>query len=159
MKKNNRKVSKILINKKFQLSTIGVFSLVGLLASSSYIYVAYLFFAKFEKMGKFYGFDKGSSFYKFLAKQEDFIFTSFGLTFLVSSILFLVIGFKYSHKAAGPLYRLNVHLLEMLEDSKNSKDMKKISFRDGDYFREIEENLILYIEQENNNKDFEKKVS
>lgn len=41
---------------------------------------------------------------------------------------------QYSHKVAGPLYRLNM----VLKDMAQGKDVKNVHFRDGDEFREFE---------------------
>ncbi len=45
-----------------------------------------------------------------------------------------VYALQYSHKVAGPLYRLNI----VLKDMAQGKDVKNVHFRDGDEFREFE---------------------
>ena len=53
---------------------------------------------------------------------------------LLAALAGSVYALQYSHRVAGPLYRLNM----VLKDLAEGKDIKKVHFRDGDEFREFE---------------------
>ena len=148
MQANQREVKRILLNKSFQLKMIGAFGGLIVLASSAYAFAVYMFFDKFITLGNKIGVDPNHVFWKFMDRQQESMYTAFGITFIVTLILFLFIGFKFSHKVAGPLYRLNEHLKSIAE---NNGELKEIKFRDGDFFKEIEENFNEVVKSHKNN--------
>lgn len=142
---NNRKVKSLLINKEFQLTFIILNGVLLTLLTLGYALAIYLFFDNFFTLGLENGLSEDHIFFQFISKQRTDIFIFFTITYISSLILFLYISFKISHKVAGPLYRLNEHLKEVVETG----SLKEIKFRKGDYFMEIQDNFNKMVERTN----------
>ena len=73
---------------------------------------------------------------KFIQERKVDIFLTLGAWQFGYTILIFLACIFFSHKIAGPIYKLNMFLQKI---SKN-EDMQIISFRDGDYFHELADN-------------------
>jgi nitrogen fixation/metabolism regulation signal transduction histidine kinase len=79
------------------------------------------------------GLGENSPIYGFVLGQRKMVFFFFSLGFLVSIFASVAWGIYFSHKIAGPLYRLKKHLNETAA----GKAAQPLKFRTGDYFQEI----------------------
>ncbi len=63
---------------------------------------------------------------------------SLDLIFIIKSViltvLLLVAGILYSHRVAGPIYRMRCHMKAMMEGKEN---MPQLGFRENDFFPEL----------------------
>lgn len=124
----------LLINKPFQLSILGWFTLLSVVLIFNFYFVIWYFFYTFKNDAIAAGLPRGHVFFTFLNEQKHFIDQVF---FVLSGIAFLLIifgGLFLSHKVAGPLHRLTEHL-----KSHSKENITPLQFRKSDYFLEIEE--------------------
>lgn len=86
-----------------------------------------------------------------LSAKEDLIFY---LVFIqvVITLLVLIIFIFLTHKIAGPLFKLKNHLARI----RNGEAITPLTFRNGDYFPEVAEEVSLFLEtiQLNQENDF-----
>ena len=134
---------KILIYPKFQLKLI----LTSIVLNFIAFFILYLnveyFFDSLLNAGEMAGAISGDPFFNFVQSQKDkltkLIFLSLILSTIITSIIFLWI----SQKIAGPLVRLQGYLKYTIETG----DIKKLTFRKGDYFLEIAELVNKLLEK------------
>lgn len=121
-----------LIQPKFQIMFMGfvVFSSFIVIMS---IYAANLyFFWKFHQIGLNQHLEADHSFFQFIEQQKQAMNWIFlGLSAFVFVALSLA-GLIFSHKIAGPIYRMREHL----NRTKISKP-QKLKFRKGDFFSDL----------------------
>jgi hypothetical protein len=88
----------------------------------------------------------------FAERKNDILFTLGVWQFGYSLIVFSVCIF-FSHKIAGPIYKLNIFLKKIPELGV----LQTMHFRDGDYFRELEQsyNAAILSIQESRKLDFD----
>ncbi len=134
MKMQNRLLSNILINKRFQLSILGWFIFLSLLMVGCFYLSNWFFFKVMEQEALAAGLDGQHVFFKFLADQKSLMNKIFAVTSVISTIIIILGGLILSHKVAGPLTQLTQHLRKH-----PLKSMVPVKFRKGDYFPEIEE--------------------
>jgi len=132
-----RKIANYLINPRFQgrfllnMLSLALIVLVIIFAANSY------FFHVFEQKGHSLGLPADHVFFKFITSQQETMLSIFLATGVVVVLLITIQGLRYSHKIAGPLYRLNQDMKSMATDG----TLKTIKFRTGDYFPEIEQSF------------------
>ena len=151
MKSYKRKI--ILINPKFQLKVIAFFVSLSALSIGSFYGACIWFFYQFHQMGKDLGLPADHIFYRFLSVQQahlNYIFI--GVSLVVLSIL-IVGGAILSHRIAGPIYRLCQHFKGISEE----KEIRPLSFREGDFFQEITE-AVNPVLKKMNDKNLTKKA-
>ena len=136
--KNNRKI--FLINKKFQLSILGWFSLLTLILITVFYSAVWYFFYNFKQQAVQAGLPTNHIFFVFLKNQQLLMDKVFIASSLVAIIVLFIGGLFLSHKVAGPLYRLTQHLKHH-----SKSDVTPLKFRKGDYFIEIEESFNEFI--------------
>lgn len=137
---NMRKTKNYLINPKFQLTLIGIFASVSMLACATLYAVVRYTFNQFTQKGISLGIEKGHVLYDFIHWQQtelDYAFILVGLG-LLCAITF--IGIIVSHKIAGPLYRF-VTYLHVEKDNPNPAPLR---FRQGDFFADLPEHFNEY---------------
>ena len=124
-----------LINPKFQFTMVGwVAALAGLVISLLYALDLY-FFHRFHELGLSVGLPPEHIYYRFLGEQSQFMM---GAVLLVSALIFIILmigGIMLSHRIAGPLYRLQKHMVDISE----GQTIKDVKFRKNDYFPELAE--------------------
>ncbi len=124
---------KILIYPKFQLRLIISSVLLNLTAFLIlYLNVDY-FFDSLLNAGQMAGAISGDPFFTFVQNQKEKLTQLIVLSLILSTLITSIIILWISQKIAGPLYRLQVYLKYTIETG----DIKKLSFRKGDYFLEI----------------------
>ncbi len=130
---NRRK--KYLINPKFQYRFI-LATLIPNVASLVLFYVMIdLYFIKLIRDGKDLGLPEEHPYFMLLRDQSLLMNKVFIVVAICTTLFFLIWGVIFSHKIAGPLYRLRAHF----DENAGSREMRKLSFRPGDFFLEIPE--------------------
>ena len=124
---------KYLINPKFQLRF--VFYTVGV--ALTVIFAVYFtnnhFFDTFVAKGRAMGLESDHIFFVFLGEQKAYMSQLLiGLSIFYFLIL-TIFGLVFSHRVAGPLHRLNSHMIE----ARHKGGFGPISFRKSDYFQEL----------------------
>jgi hypothetical protein len=131
-----------LINRSFQLSFL-THILVLALGVICIIYASnWYFFWKMTKMGISQGLPPDHIFFRFIQDQQiemDWVFLS---TALVVVALLCCFGLYYSHRIAGPLYRLQTYLKNL----KGERPQHRLAFRSKDYFPEVAQSVNDYFE-------------
>jgi hypothetical protein len=85
------------------------------------------------------------------AVQSDLIIYLVVIQLVLTMLVFLTFIF-FTHKIAGPLYKLRNHL----DSIRQGKPLTPLTFRKGDYFQEIADEVSLFLEsiQEKHEMDF-----
>ena len=94
------------------------------------------------------GVNVSSYFYNFLQTNSDRFLYAFLLGAICFFIFSLIASLFFSHKIAGPLFRLHMYLNS---NSSNADKVKKLSFRQGDFFQEIPEDFNKFTAAKNIN--------
>ncbi len=130
---NRRK--KYIINPKFQYR----FILATLIPNAASLAVFYLmidlYFIKLVQDGKDLGLEENHPYFMLLRDQSLLMNKVFIIVAILTTLFFIIWGVIFSHKIAGPLFRLRAHF----EESAGTLEIKKLSFRPGDFFLEIPE--------------------
>ena len=123
------------INKRFQLGFVFFMDLVALFVIAIYYVSNVLFFMELREKAVLSGVTLDGSTLEFLALQEQTLHRIFAATsFLVIGSL-TILGVLYSHRIAGPLFRLTKHMDAITAGGKAGP----LYFREGDFFQEIPE--------------------
>jgi sensor histidine kinase YesM len=153
METSRRKV--ILINPKFQISFITQIIYLSVVSITALYGANVWLFYKFSELGKEMGLPSDHIFFQFISAQK----TQMNWTFLAVSIVLLALlsiaGAVISHKVAGPIYRLCLHLKEIKDGSK----VAPFSFRNDDYFQEIADHLNPVLDKITSEKNKNDKVA
>jgi len=133
IKNGHSKRKKLLVNRHFQLSFIGVMAGSAFLVMiTTYLANSY-FFWKFGKLGMDLHLAADHAFFQFLKNQQILMSGIFLVNSLVVFTLLITLGLVFSHRIAGPLYKLQKHLLETSKSGRYSK----VFFRKSDFFYEL----------------------
>jgi len=141
---------KFLINTDFQIQFIASILLISIV-SMSIIYLANdYFFHVYMQKGQLMDLPPDHPYFLMIHEQKRFMTKVFiAVAFSISSVGVLW-GLFYSHKIAGPLFRLQQFFNKAAEDNTELKN--KIYFRDNDFFQEVPESINRYIDSVNENK-------
>lgn len=101
-----------------------------------FYFADFYFFWKLEHHAAAIGLKPGHVFFEFIEEQRKAKLWFFGLAGLADVSLIFWMGLRFSHRIAGPIHRLKISLLE-LADRKNPQAVKKITFREDDFFPEL----------------------
>jgi len=139
-KSNKRKV--VLLDKEFQLQFIGKFILM-IFAINLVIAVCLYGFYYFKykaggisltrfivEMGNYADNEKGM----YMTDRFELILVPMAVTFLAFILLSFIFGIVYSHKLAGPVYRLEKSLIQIIEGERDFE----VRLRKGDQFQKFE---------------------
>lgn len=131
---NHRKLKSFLLLPRFQLLFVFVNWLILMTTCLFAFFTVNQSFLKMKEIGLNMNLDNNSGYMKFLSMQEQFINGSL-LIFLGGALLVsLVITIYFSHKVAGPIYRIKEYFKNFDPNNK-----KPIVFRKGDFFDELPE--------------------
>lgn len=148
---------KFFINPSFQKKFMS-FVLTSVIISMGIMYGAnWVFFNKFLTYGEKLNLPQNHPFYRLLLEQQEFMTTVFIIS---SSLLCLTLGIAglfFSHRIAGPLFRLN----KVFSDAHEKKvQLDQIQFRHDDFFQEVPVAINKYLkDQREHESSREKKVS
>lgn len=132
-----------MINPEFQWRFMSYVILTVVMSVSIIFLSNYFFFEGFIAKGEELGLPKDHSFFILIKEQREAMTRIF---FGVSAIISVIIGFWglfFSHRIAGPLYRLNLYFREAAVD-KDSK-LRPLFFRENDFFQEIPDSINYYL--------------
>lgn len=99
------------------------------------------FFFRMGKIGRDLGFPADHVYFSFLQEQADMKFWAFIWTSVIISVVGTLIGLRFSHRLAGPIFRLKKELRRLNEGEK----IEEIVLRDADFFREVVDELNLVV--------------
>lgn len=136
-----------LINPKFQIKFSILICFLMLLATCVYPVLIYDLMGHFAIVAQKNSFDTHDLEKQKTALVYTLIFWQLGFTALV-----FIISIFFSHKIAGPLYKLK----QFLGNIRQGQNIGKLTFRQGDYFQDLAEeyNQAFSKIQENHRKDF-----
>lgn len=142
--KANRKLSSYWINPGFQGRMLLLFGGVHLLINMAYFLATVFFFNGFESVSKLLGkqgVDSGVT--GFLADQKA-VYTSFNLSiFILSSLVFVILAFLFTHRVAGPMYRFQKSFEKMRKDKK----LSMVFLREEDFFLEVQDEFNALVRE------------
>lgn len=131
MKSYKRRI--YIINKNFQIKFVIYTLLMALFTIATFYGMLHFFFQESITLGVQAGFPEGHVYYRFIDDSR----ADMNVYFLMSSVfVFLVIvisGVFFSHRIAGPIYRLNMYLRSITPETLAST----INFRKLDFFQDL----------------------
>lgn len=133
MKVDNRKFK--FINPKLQISLIVFICLIFLINFIVVSCASYFGYEVFKDRLVELGLDTGAKLHFILENQLWMILSAIAFFSVVFLLVSLIITYIFSHRIAGPIYRLS----EELENMIKNRELKDITFRKDDYFQEIPE--------------------
>lgn len=138
------KRSTFLINPSFQLKFSLIVCSVIVISTLIYPIIIYDFFQMVSS--------RNPDIAKNIAgAQRDLILYLALIQFVVTFLVFIAFIF-FTHKIAGPLYKLKNHLAGIREGN----EITPLHFRNGDYFQDVAEEVTLFLETvaDNQENDF-----
>lgn len=86
------------------------------------------------------------------ASKKDLIIYMGGIQLFFTFLVFIIFIF-FTHKIAGPMFKLKNHLAKIRE----GEEISPLTFRDGDHFHDVAEEVTLFLEtlSLNQEKDFQ----
>lgn len=142
---------KFLINSTFQVQFMASLIIVSIL-SMSIIYIANdYFFHSYMERGQALNLPPDHPFFLMIHEQKKFMTQVFLVVSAAISSIAALWGLFYSHKIAGPLYRLHLYFTNAAVGAKPLD--KKIYFREDDFFQEIPESINNYIDSQSKEKE------
>lgn len=148
MSENKNRRSVYLINPRFQYSFIIFSSIVSFLSLSVFFLAIQFFFWRLISRGKALGIPDGHIFFRFIQDQQFNMTIVFAISAVVVLFISIIGALMLSHKVAGPIYRL----VQDLKKMNSGSPMKKIKFRDGDFFMEVQDEFNQFIEKHEGSK-------
>ncbi len=124
--------SNILINPRFQLSIINYVALLFIFVIAVFYILNIVFYYLLKQKGVDAGLLASSEYFLFLNKVAKLITISFVFVSFISLIVIYYFGLRLSHRIAGPIYKIDMKLDEMIE----TNTFQEIKLRNDDYFQD-----------------------
>ncbi|MBN1114962.1 MAG: hypothetical protein JXA66_06440 [Oligoflexia bacterium] len=124
-----------LINKDFQIKFIIYTTAIALITIAAFYTMLSFFFQSSIDLGIEAGFPPGHVYFRFIDDSRADMNVYFLITSVSVFILIFISGLLFSHKIAGPIYRMITYLRSISLD----KISEKLSFRKKDFFQELSE--------------------
>ncbi len=122
-----------LINKDFQIKFIVYTLLLAVVTIAIFYGMIHYFFEESIKLGINAGFPAGHVYYKFIEDSQMDMNTYFVIASIAVFIVIFLSGLFFSHKIAGPIYRMNMYLRSIAPENLATT----INFRKMDFFQEL----------------------
>lgn len=106
-------------------------------------FIIFRFFQDLQKMGEAAGFDKEHIFFQFVNAQESEMATYFLILAAITIIILSIFGIFFSHRVAGPIYKMTKELKRMSDDG----EAMPVSFRKNDFFHELQDAFNAFLEK------------
>jgi hypothetical protein len=151
---NNRRKT-LLINPRFQRRFLVNMLILNVAISAVFYAAQTFFFWKANQLGLSIGLPEGHVFFKFINEQQRAMSVISLASIGIVSGLIMLFGLVYSHRIAGPVYRLQKYLKDRID----GRVKGPVSFRDGDYFQELAETVNDFVQFEESKKHSVKKKS
>lgn len=138
-----------LINPQFQMRFVAFNILSSLLVILLVIGMLYYFFNHYQNLGIQNGIPSDHIFFDFLREQRNFITIALAVVAVAITAVQVILGIFFSHRVAGPIYRMNRHMQDITAGS------EKMTFqvRQGDFFSELADNFNSMIVKMERKKD------
>lgn len=133
-----------LINPSFQLKFISSVLLCVFLSLGVIFISQQYFFHVFIQRGVELGLEQDHVFFALLREQQVEMLQIFVASSLLLSISIGLWAMFYSHRIAGPLYRLHRYFTMASENP--CQKLGPLSFRENDFFQELPESINSYLE-------------
>lgn len=134
---------KFLINPDFQLKFMVSLIMISV-CSMGIIYLAnHYFFETYLQKGQALQLPPDHPFFLMIREQKAFMAKVFLVVSVGISTAVCLWGLFYSHKIAGPLFRLEKYFINNAIEGKELND--EIRFREDDFFQEIPASINKYI--------------
>jgi hypothetical protein len=101
-----------------------------------------LFFYKAHEIGLGYGFPENHPYFDIVNRLQILMNLVTAGVAIVSSLILVFTGIRFSHKVAGPIH----NLIEYFKNINNQCPQRKIQFRKTDFFRDLSEAINQYFE-------------
>ena len=142
-----------LVNPKFQLG-FAFNCLVPMITMTIVFWLTLeTFIRKMTSVGQSQGLPATHEYFKLIQVQRSELLTLLVFFSLVLTVLFFVWGLLYSHRIAGPIFKLT----NWLDDTKSMEDAMRnpVQFRKNDLFQEIPESLNKFLKKDEAQKNIE----
>lgn len=133
MKFSSYKRKVYLINKSFQVKFLLYSVFISFITITIFYLMIYSFYEYGRQLGLEMGFPQGHIWFRFIEERQTDMISFFVVTAIIVFLFIVISGIWYSHKIAGPIYRINSQLKTISLD----KIVDKVSFRKGDFFKEL----------------------
>lgn len=124
---------KFLINEHFQLHFIGFVGIVSLAACVLFYVASSYFFMTYHGYAVEVGLRPSDPFFRVLYNMEMMLTNIFVGTSVAVVLVSIVGGIIFSHRVAGPMYRLRRHC----EAVSRGETVESVVFRKKDYFSDV----------------------
>ncbi len=129
---DRRKITGYLINPNYQGKFLLVFGAIGMLQTFVFFYAMTQVFGQIQHfVGE--GLEPEAMQAQILQIQSS-VYMLFGGLFILTMVVFLIVGFRFTHKTAGAVY----HMQQTFDAIAKSGQFQEMHLRDGDFFREAE---------------------
>jgi len=123
-----------LINRDFQIKFIIYTASIAVITIALFYGMLYFFFDELVALGVRSGFPAGHVYFKFIAdNRSDMMNVYYPIASIAVFIIIFVSGMLFSHKIAGPIYRMNTYLRSISLDNLTSP----LIFRKKDFFQDL----------------------
>jgi hypothetical protein len=132
-----------LINPEFQMKFM-IYVVSCTMGAMSLVYFSQqYFFNQFYQKGEDLGLADNHPFFLLLNQQQEQLTQIFFVTSVIVCVLVSLWALFFSHRIAGPFYRLEKYFL----DASHQKDqpLRPLAFRDNDFFQEIPDAINQYL--------------
>ncbi len=137
----------ILINPKFQWLFIAYTALISVVILSAFYGVFIFSFYKLNEMGIRSHLPPDHIYFEILRIHKVYLTRVLAGLFVFTSAILVFSGMIFSHRIAGPIYRMQTDLLNMVADQ--SGKIKMIHFRKKDFFKELAAAFNQFAESKN----------
>lgn len=124
-----------MINPEFQGKFLAIFAIFGFFQAFVNYYAIYFAFKQIR-----YAVTSGTKapdqeIIDLIGMQEFYVVSFIGIAFAISFLVFIFVGIRFTHHAAGALYRFKQEFSSM----RDNKDLHHVKLREGDFFRDVEQ--------------------
>lgn len=119
----------LLIDPAFQYRVIKWMMALSLAPICVFFSAHYYYFWKLKRLGESLGLAEDHVYFRFIESQGHELFVIFIVCAIFTGIIVAAFALFFSHKVAGPIYRLRTYFKEMPES--------QLSFREGDFFNDL----------------------
>lgn len=128
---NKRK--NLFINPPYQYRFLAFMVGLGIICAAIFYGATHYYLAVFEKLASNTDLPKGHPLFQFIAKQQIVSKAIFAVLGVVIVVLLGVAGVVFSHRTAGPLFRLQQHMDRIAKGG----SLDPVQFRPEDSFQEL----------------------
>lgn len=126
-----RQLKNLIVNPQVQYKLIMIFVGLFFITTSTLYSTFYLFFWRFKEKALSVGIPEGHVFFNFLSDQKSSLDSLFISIAVINLLLLIIVSIVVSHRIAGPIQKLKIHLAAMDHDAEDFK------LREDDFFNDI----------------------